>query len=276
MLLPDAVAIGRRALPQSPFGRHEVNFAEKRLPSAFPITGRRFIHVSEQCIVCCIAFRLLYRITDLFTILLVYIVLILDCVGYFHRPKKPLIQSRYTHISECFSLARLRWRIKDSCKKQIKRLLYIVRSISFETFSPETLILLKSNWNFSRSRSSIPWIRCICYSAPVTSRRPRCRALKGACSDRLSQLNYLQTSWKQHLLNLSFSFEISEKTWSDVWVAARWRSSLDAHLYQELCNHDKFMTWRIFHDPAGLENVSPLARKCLPEAPCLPTHGIPG
>ena len=30
----------------------------------------------------------------LFTILLVYIVLILDCVGYFHRPKKPLIQSR--------------------------------------------------------------------------------------------------------------------------------------------------------------------------------------
>ena len=33
----------------------------------------------------------------LFTFLLVYIVLILDCVGYFHRPKKPLIQSRYTH-----------------------------------------------------------------------------------------------------------------------------------------------------------------------------------
>ena len=27
----------------------------------------------------------------LFTFLLVYIVLILDCVGYFHRPKKPLI-----------------------------------------------------------------------------------------------------------------------------------------------------------------------------------------
>ena len=47
----------------------------------------------------------------LFTILLVYIVLILDCVGYFHRPKKPLIQSRYTHISECFLLARLRRRI---------------------------------------------------------------------------------------------------------------------------------------------------------------------
>ena len=48
----------------------------------------------------------------LFTFLLVYIVLILDCVGYFHRPKKPLIQSRYTHISECFLLARLRRRIK--------------------------------------------------------------------------------------------------------------------------------------------------------------------
>ena len=47
----------------------------------------------------------------LFTFLLVYIVLILDCVGYFHRPKKPLIQSRYTHISECFLLARLRRRI---------------------------------------------------------------------------------------------------------------------------------------------------------------------
>ena len=53
----------------------------------------------------------------LFTILLVYIVLILDCVGYFHRPKKPLIQSRYTHISECFLLARLRRRIKDNIKR---------------------------------------------------------------------------------------------------------------------------------------------------------------
>ena len=33
VLLPDAVARwrGRRALPQSPFGRHEVNIAEKRL-----------------------------------------------------------------------------------------------------------------------------------------------------------------------------------------------------------------------------------------------------
>ena len=31
-------------------------------------------------------------------------------LGYFHRPKKPLIQSRYTHISECFLLARLRRR----------------------------------------------------------------------------------------------------------------------------------------------------------------------
>ena len=40
-----------------------MNIAEKRLPSAIPITGRRFIHVSEQCIVCCIAFRLLYCIT---------------------------------------------------------------------------------------------------------------------------------------------------------------------------------------------------------------------
>ena len=49
----------------------------------------------------------------LFTFLLVYIVLILDCVGYFHRPKKPLIQSRYTHISEYFLLARLRRRINN-------------------------------------------------------------------------------------------------------------------------------------------------------------------
>ena len=40
-----------------------MNIAEKRLPSAIPITGRCVIHVSEQCIVCCIAFRLLYRIT---------------------------------------------------------------------------------------------------------------------------------------------------------------------------------------------------------------------
>ena len=50
----------------------------------------------------------------LFTILLVYIVLIMECVGYFHRPppkKKTLIQSRNTHISECFLLARLRRRI---------------------------------------------------------------------------------------------------------------------------------------------------------------------
>ena len=29
----------------------------------------------------------------LFTIMLLYVILILDCVGYFHRPKKPLIQS---------------------------------------------------------------------------------------------------------------------------------------------------------------------------------------
>ena len=50
---------GLRAFPQSPIGCHEVNFAEKRLPSAIPITGRRFTHVFEQCIVCCIAFRLL-------------------------------------------------------------------------------------------------------------------------------------------------------------------------------------------------------------------------
>ena len=65
VLLPDAVTRwrGRRAFPQSPLGCHEVNIAEKRLPSAIPITGRRFIHVSEQCIVCCIAFRLLYCIT---------------------------------------------------------------------------------------------------------------------------------------------------------------------------------------------------------------------
>ena len=155
---------------------------------------------------------------------------------------------------------------------------YIVRSISFDTFSPEALILLKPNRNFSRSRIRISWIRCMCYSAPVTSRRPRCRALKGACSDRLSQSNYLQTSWKQHLLNLSFSFEIARKknTCSEVWIAARRRSSLDAHLYEELRNHDELMTWHIFHDPAGLENVWLLARKCLPEAPCSPIHGIPG
>ena len=64
VLLPDAVARwrGRRTLPQSPFGRHEVNIAEKRLPSAISITGRRFTHVFGQCIVCCIAFRLVYRI----------------------------------------------------------------------------------------------------------------------------------------------------------------------------------------------------------------------
>ena len=91
-----------------------MNIAEKRLPSAIPITGRRFIHVSEQCIVCCIAFRLLYIVLlYLFTIMLLYVILILDCVGYFHRPKKPLIQSHYTHISECFLLARLRRRINN-------------------------------------------------------------------------------------------------------------------------------------------------------------------
>ena len=49
----------------------------------------------------------------LFTIMLLYVILILDCVGYFHRPKKPLIQSHYTHISECFLLARLRRRINS-------------------------------------------------------------------------------------------------------------------------------------------------------------------
>ena len=62
----------------------------------------------------CMLYRLSAAISYycyLFAILLVYIVLILDCVGYFHRPKKPLIQSRYTHISECFLLARLRRRI---------------------------------------------------------------------------------------------------------------------------------------------------------------------
>ena len=116
VLLPDAVARwrGRRALLQSPFGRHEVNIAEKRLPSAIHITGRCFTHVFGQCIVCCIAFRLLYRIIVICSRFCwcMYIVLILDCVGYFHRPKKPLIQSRYTHISECFLLARLRRRIK--------------------------------------------------------------------------------------------------------------------------------------------------------------------
>ena len=65
VLLPDAVTRwrGRRAFTQSPLGCREVNIAEKRLPFAIPITGRRFIHVSEQCIVCCIAFRLLYCIT---------------------------------------------------------------------------------------------------------------------------------------------------------------------------------------------------------------------
>ena len=55
----------------------------------------------------------------LFTFLLVYIVLILDCVGYFHRPKKPLIQSRYTHISECFLLARLRRRPTGRALKRV-------------------------------------------------------------------------------------------------------------------------------------------------------------
>ena len=93
-----------------------MNIAGKRLPSAIPITGRRAIHVSEQCIVCCIAFRLLYRIT----------VSVHDSVGVYCTdsglcglfspppPKKPLIQSRYTHISECFLLARLRRRIKEN------------------------------------------------------------------------------------------------------------------------------------------------------------------
>ena len=62
----------------------------------------------------------------LFTFLLVYIVLILDCVGYFHRPKKPLIQSRYTLISECFLLARLRRRINGVLLQNIVSAKYIV------------------------------------------------------------------------------------------------------------------------------------------------------
>ena len=43
----------------------------------------------------------------------------------------------------------------DYIDKHFLSLSYIVRSISFETFSPETLILLKPNRNFSRSRIRI-------------------------------------------------------------------------------------------------------------------------
>ena len=49
VLLPDAVARwrGRRALPQSPFGRHEVNIAEKRLDKS--------VYLSRNGVVlCCI------------------------------------------------------------------------------------------------------------------------------------------------------------------------------------------------------------------------------
>ena len=73
----------------------------------------------------------------LFTFLLVYIVLILDCVGYFHRPKKPLIQSRYTHISECFLLARDN-HIERMRQKHVQPFNNISHSQSFPKFNKNT------------------------------------------------------------------------------------------------------------------------------------------
>ena len=123
VLLPDAVARwrGRRALLQSPCGRHEVNIAEKRYPPPSPSPAVVFFMYSDSVLYavslfgCYIVLLLSVHVSvDL------YIVLILDCVGYFHRPKKPLIQPRYTHISECFLLARLRRLINTITRRILK------------------------------------------------------------------------------------------------------------------------------------------------------------
>ena len=109
----------------------------------------------------------------LFTILLVYIVLILDCVGYFHRPKKPLTQSLYTHISECFLLARLRRRINKRYVSSLPcyRLLgsfHIAKSFrtrvaktqitNFNERNPENLVLFRFQGEIPVPRA-LPWVR---------------------------------------------------------------------------------------------------------------------
>ena len=79
-----------------------------------------YVHINNICHFCNFLSLLLLPYIQ-FVMDTIHIVLILDCVGYFHRPKKPLIQSRYTHISECFLLARLRRRINTVfCQQLLK------------------------------------------------------------------------------------------------------------------------------------------------------------
>ena len=83
-------------------------------------------------------------------------------VGYFHRPQKPLIQSRYTHISECFLLARLRRRINGlfSVQKGGNKLLSVAK------ISARQLSGAKCCYQMARGRRTL-------HQASVSVRMPR-------------------------------------------------------------------------------------------------------
>ena len=119
--------VPRRARSDQPFGRYSRNCLDTHTdrqtrPGQLFFTDppeEIFVHRTFNAKAFERSFTTILDYCYLFTFLLVYIVLILDCVGYFHRPKKPLIQSRYTHISECFLLARLRRRINEGQPCQV-------------------------------------------------------------------------------------------------------------------------------------------------------------
>ena len=64
-----------------------MNIAEKRLPPPIP-SPASFLYMYPNSVLYAVLLFVCYIVLlYLFTIMLLYVILILDCVGYFHRPK---------------------------------------------------------------------------------------------------------------------------------------------------------------------------------------------
>ena len=167
MLLPDGVRASRALSVSVRMPRGELRRKAFTLrhphhrPSFYTCILTVYCMLYCLCLVLFLFFFVCYIVLlYLFTIPLVYVVLILDCVGYFHRPQKMLIQSRYTHISECFLLARLRRRINECNWRQLKfrsvshcHVLYHsnARNISFIRTQPKQCSRKLFQWNVGLS-----------------------------------------------------------------------------------------------------------------------------
>ena len=146
VLLPDAVARwrGRRALPQFPFGRHEVNIAEKRLDKS--------VYLSRNGVVlCCIGAVPSYQVSLHCGLTLPHVMLACGCTGL------PRNFERSGHCDEGSMFIDRRWASQIG-KWLIRRFFFACRVAQFSLGScwPRVDLSLRQMW--SCLRHSADWM----------------------------------------------------------------------------------------------------------------------